>query len=77
MAWSRSAIARSGGDIAAIFASTSLSSPARSVPDLAALTSLARSRIAANSSCVNRSDVLALEADLFTDFGVGFAADFF
>ena len=51
MAWSRSAIARSGSGISAIFASTSLSPSCRA--RAAAFGSRARSRIAARSSAVN------------------------
>ena len=60
MAWSRSAIARSGSGISAIFASTSLS-PSASLA--AAFSSWARSFIAARSSAVNA-------------LGVGFFAGF-
>src|SRR3989454_12618042 len=67
MAWSRSPTARSGAGIAAIFASTALSSSALPA---AALSSRARSRIAAFSSSVNPFD--ALPVVLFADFFAGF-----
>src|SRR5437868_3867885 len=80
MAWSRSAKARSGPAIAAIFASTSLSSPASPalVPGRAsAFNSWARSRIAARSSVVNPLDALPVAVVLLADFGESFFADFF
>src|SRR5438309_8029443 len=61
MAWSRSALARSGFGISAIFASTSLSPsalPARGPRRAAAFSSWARSLIAARSSSVNPLDAL-------------------
>src|SRR5919202_4676656 len=78
MAWSRSARSRSGAGIAAIFASTapsSLSPPARD--RVAALSSWARSRIAARSSSVNPLEALPLAVVLAADFRVAFLAGFF
>src|SRR5919199_3170538 len=65
MAWSRSAFARSGPSISAIFASTALSPfalPARGPRRASALSSWARSRIAARSSSVNPFDARFLSA---------------
>src|SRR2546428_2457252 len=67
MAWSRLPRARSGACIAAIFASTALSSSALPA---AALSSRARSRIAAFSSSVNPFD--ALPVVLLAAFFAGF-----
>jgi hypothetical protein len=67
MAWTRSAMLRSDGDISAIFASTALSSltgPARARRPAVAFSSAARSRIAARSSAVNPFDPV-----LAADFG--------
>src|SRR5436309_9633697 len=64
MAWSRSALVRSGSGISAIFASTSLSPsalPARGPRRAAAFSSWARSLIAARSSSVNPLEVVLLE----------------
>src|SRR2546421_11527432 len=61
--WSRSAMARSGAGISAIFASTSLSPsalPVRGPRRADAFSSWARSFIAARSSAVNPSDVFFL-----------------
>src|ERR671934_2746454 len=69
IAWSRSAIARSGSGISAIFASTSLSPsalPARGP----AFSSRARSFIAARSSSVNRLDAVPVVP--LEDFRVAF-----
>src|SRR6476469_727102 len=59
MAWSRSAVVRSGSGISAIFASTSRSASASLA---AAFCSRARSRMAARSSAVNALDALAFPA---------------
>src|SRR5215212_4619200 len=77
-AWSRSAMARSGSGISAIFASTSLSPsalPARGPRRAAAFSSWARSLIAARSSSVNPLDV-ALPVVLLADCCVAFFAGF-
>src|SRR3712207_3387233 len=61
IAWSRSAMARSGPCISAIFASTALSPSALFFsPRASAFCSLARSLIAARSSSVNPLDFFAL-----------------
>src|SRR6185437_4144395 len=76
IAWSRSAIARSGSAMAAIFASTSPSSlpfPARD----SALISLARSRIAERSSSVNPFDGFSVEVVVLRDFWLGLFCGFF
>src|SRR2546425_1221088 len=65
MAWSRSAMARSGFGISAIFASTSLSPSA-----LSAFSSWARSFIAARSSSVNPLTALPVTVALLADFCV-------
>src|SRR5436309_2401325 len=65
MAWSRSAMARSGFGISAIFASTSLSPSA-----LSAFSSWARSFIAARSSSVNPLTALPVTLALLADFCV-------
>src|SRR5881398_3442899 len=65
MAWSRSAMARSGFGISAIFASTSLSPSA-----LSAFSSWARSFIAARSSSVNPLTALRVALALLADFFV-------
>src|SRR6266508_2901337 len=73
MAWSRSAMARSGSGISAIFASTSLSPstlPARGPRRAAAFSSWARSLIAARSSSVNPLDALPVTVALLADFCV-------
>jgi hypothetical protein len=77
MAWSRSAMARSGSGISAIFASTSLSAsalPAGGPRRAAAFSSRARSLIAARSSSVNPLD--ALPVVLLADCCVAFFAGF-
>src|SRR3989304_5137928 len=72
LAWSRSAMARSGSSISAIFASTSLSPSALFLfARASAFSSWARSFIAARSSSVHPSDVLSM---LFADFCVAFFA---
>jgi hypothetical protein len=71
---------RSGTGIAAIFASTALSSlafPARGPERAAALISWARSRIAARSSSVNPVGFLPIALVLLANFGVCFFAGFF
>src|ERR1700694_4714840 len=71
MAWIRSAMTRSGFDISAIFASTSLSPSA--LPERARLRSLRVSLIAAFSSAVNNPDPLlvVLRGDVFAaSFGL-------
>src|SRR5262249_34413667 len=68
-AWTRSAIARSGSRISAIFASTSLSPSA--LPRAAAFSSRLRSFIAARSSSVKRWDAL-LVVLVFVPFFAGF-----
>jgi hypothetical protein len=65
MAWSRSAMARSGSDIAAIFASTAPSSSA-----LSAFSSWMRSFIAARSSSVNPLDLLLVAVVLLAGRGL-------
>src|SRR3981189_2388768 len=78
MAWSLSAMARSGSGISAIFASTSLSPsalPARGPRRAAAFSSWARSLIAVRSSSVNPLDALPMV--LLADFFVLFFAAFF
>src|SRR5215212_1666417 len=61
ISWSRSAMARSGSGISAIFASRSLSPAARFLfARSSAFSSFARSLIAARSSAVNPSDFFAL-----------------
>src|SRR3989442_5835645 len=73
IAWSRSALARSGSGIAAIFASTSLSPSALSLfARAAALSSWLRSFIAARSSSVNPLDFLLSAVVLLADFCVSF-----
>src|SRR5207249_8527774 len=75
--WSRSAMARSGSRIAAIFASTSLSPSALSLFARApAFNSWARSFIAARSSSVNPLDFLLIAVVLSADFCVPFFAGF-
>ena len=79
IAWIRSAMARSGSGISAIFASTSLSPStfcARGPRRAAAFSSLARSFIAARSSSVHPSDVLSVAMVLLADFCVSFIAGF-
>src|SRR3981081_4459217 len=73
MAWSRSAMARSGPRISAIFASTSRSPSALRA---AALSSWARFLIAARSSPVNPWDVLPLAVVLLAEFCVAFVPGF-
>src|SRR5207244_5371882 len=73
IAWSRSAIARSGSGISAILASKSLS-PSALPRRAAALSSWARSFIAARSSAVNPSIVLSVVVVLLADFCVPFLA---
>jgi hypothetical protein len=69
MAWSRSAMARSGSGISAILASTARSPAALSFPARAsALSSLARSFIAARSSAENPADVLPVAVVRLADF---------
>src|SRR5437763_12503848 len=73
IAWSRSAMARSGSRIAAIFASTSLSPSALSLfARAAAFSSWLRSFIAARSSSVNPLDFLLIAVVLLADFCVSF-----
>jgi hypothetical protein len=77
IAWSRSAKARSGPGISAIFASTARSPAAASLLARAsAFSSRARSFIAARSSSVNPLDVepvlAALAADICAPFFAGF-----
>ena len=75
IAWSRSAMARSGSGISAIFASTSLSPSALFLfARPSAFSSLARSFIAARSSAVNPLDVLSVAVVLLADFCVSFIA---
>src|SRR5574341_1323404 len=77
IAWSRSAMARSGSGISAIFASTSLSPAALSAPRrVAAFSSWARSFIALRSSSVNPSNFLSIAVVLLADFCVPFFAGF-
>src|SRR6267378_5696830 len=73
MAWSRSAMARSGFAISAIFASTSLSPSALSA---AAFCSWTRSFIAARSSSVNPLTALPLAVVLLADFCVALVPAF-
>src|SRR2546422_6241577 len=78
-AWSRSAMARSGPGISAIFARTSLSPsglPARGPRRAAAFSSWARSLIAARSSSVNPLEDLPVAVVLLADFCVSFFAGF-
>src|SRR5438132_6314071 len=75
IAWSLSAIARSGSGISAILASTSLS-PSALPRRAAAFISSARSFIAARSSGVNPSDVLLVVVVLLADFCGPFFAGF-
>src|SRR5437773_2036682 len=73
MAWSRSAMARSGFGISAIFTSTSLSPSAffaRGPRRTSAFSSWARSFIAARSSSVNPLPALLVTVALFADFCV-------
>src|SRR5207247_10568496 len=73
MAWSRSAMARSGFGISAIFASTSLSPSAffaRGPRRASAFSSWARSFIAARSSSVNPLTALPVTVALLADFCV-------
>ena len=79
MAWSRSAMARSGSGISAIFASTSLSPSALSArgPRAPAFSSRARSFIAARSPAENPSDVLSIAVVFLADFCVSFIAGSF
>src|ERR1700716_165263 len=73
MAWSRSAMARSGFGISAIFASTSLSPsalPARGPRRASAFSSWTRSFIAARSSSVNPLTALPFTVVLLADFCV-------
>src|SRR5437867_9381369 len=75
IAWSRLAMARSGSDISAIFASTTLSPSALSArgPRLAdVFSSWTRSFIAARSSSVNPVNFLLLAVVLLADFCVSF-----
>jgi hypothetical protein len=77
MAWSRSAMARSGSGISAIFASTALSPSALSACGprrAAAFSSWARSFIAPRSSSVNPSTFLSVAVVLLADFCVSFIA---
>src|SRR5215217_7334882 len=76
IAWSRSAIARSASGISPIFASTSLSAPAREPRRASAFSSRARSFIAARSSSVKPFVFLLLAVALLTDFCVPFFAGF-
>src|SRR6516165_636575 len=79
MAWSRSAIPRSGSVISAIFASRSLSPSALFAPRprrAAAFRSWAWSFIAARSSAVNPGDVLLFAVVLLADFCVSFIGRF-
>src|SRR5215510_426716 len=76
-AWSRSASARSGSDISAIFASRSLSPSAlaaRGPRRAAVFSSWEYSFIAARSSPVNRPDVLFLAVALLAGFRGSFIA---
>src|SRR5215213_4715116 len=69
MAWSRSAMDRSGSDISAILVSRSRSPAALSLfARASAFSSLARSFIAARSSAVNPSDVLGVAVVLLAVF---------
>ena len=80
MAWSRSAMVRSDAGIAAILASTALSSSAfRAVGSgrVLAFRSWMYSRIAARSSSVNPLLTLPAGVVLLTDFCVFFFAGFF
>src|SRR5438128_2259255 len=73
MVWSRSAMARSGFGISAIFASTSLSPSAffaRGPRRASAFSSRARSFIAARSSSVNPLTALPVTVALLADFCV-------
>src|SRR5215218_7352641 len=70
-AWSRSAMVRSDSDISAIFAITASSASALLA---SALSSLARSFIAARSSAVNLLVGLSSVVVLFADFWVSFIA---
>src|SRR2546422_3712457 len=73
MAWSRSAMARSGFGISAIFASTSLSPSAcfaRGPRRASAFSSWTRSFIAARSSSVNPLTALPVTVALLADFCV-------
>src|SRR5436190_8369918 len=73
MAWSRSAMARSGFGISAIFASTSLSPSAcfaRGPRRASAFSSSTRSFIAARSSSVNPLTALPVTVALLADFRV-------
>src|SRR5881397_806675 len=73
MAWSRSAMARSGFGISAIFASTSRSASAcfaRGPRRASAFSSWARSFIAARSSSVNPLTALPVTVALLADFCV-------
>src|SRR4029450_7810938 len=75
MAWSRSAMARSGSGISAIFASTSLSPSAffaRELRRASAFSSWARSFIAARSSAVNALGFLLAAGVVLVDFCVPF-----
>src|SRR3989475_7097810 len=75
MAWSRSAMARSGSGISAIFASTSLSPSAffaRGPRRASVFSSWARSFIAARSSSVNPLTPLPVTVALLADFCVSF-----
>src|SRR5438105_8689273 len=77
IAWSRSAMPRSGSRIAAIFASTSLSPSALSLLARAvAFSSWLRSFIAARSSSVNPLDFLLIAVVILADFCVPFFAGF-
>src|SRR5438105_7144795 len=72
-AWSRFAMARSGPDISAIFASTALSSSALPA---AAFSSRARSFTAARSSSVNPLDVFPVAVVFLADVCAAFLAAF-
>src|SRR6266545_4647534 len=75
ISWSRSAMARSGSDISAIFASTAPSPAARSLfARASAFSSWARSFIAARSSSVNPLNVVPLAVVLLADLCVAFSA---
>jgi hypothetical protein len=74
IAWSRSAMARSGFGISAIFSSTALSPSA--LPARSALASWARSLIAARSSAVKPLDLLPTAAVRSPDFCAAFFAVF-
>jgi len=77
MAWSRAAMARSGSVISAIFASISLSPSALFLfARASALSSWARSFIAARSSSVNPLDFLSVAVVVLPDFCVSFIAGF-